>query len=303
MVSETPELTIVTALYNRIDLTRSFLGDLEKTLEGISYEIILVDDGSDDGTREYLRGLQRPGITCLLNEKNLGFAGSNNRGVKAARAKTVALLNNDLVLSPGWCRPMLTALGEDTGFVGNVQINAQTNRIDHAGIVFTPWGIPEHWGQNYLRIPASGIRSFRAVTAACAMIRKEVFEKEGGFDESYRNGFEDIDLCLRLEQAGKSNCVVFESRVKHWISSSPGRKKSDMENITRFLEKWGDRTEKWGMDDWASHYLRRNMRRPWKLNGRKTLNALAMLSGLRSSRPDWMERRARSLRKTGLPDG
>ncbi|MBC2600450.1 glycosyltransferase [Puniceicoccus vermicola] len=301
--AEAPAVSIITALYNRLDLTRTFLDELAQTLREIPYEVILVDDGSTDGTREFLRELDRPEVRVLLNEENLGFAGSNNRGAAEAKAPILAFLNNDLVLRPGWIEPMIDCLDDRSGMVGNVQLNAHTGRIDHAGIVFAPWGIPEHWGQNYRSIPKTGMRSFRAVTAACCLIRKELFESMGGFDADYRNGFEDIDLCLRLDEAQHENRVAFGSRIGHWVSASPGRKDRDDGNIRRFLARWGDQTEKWGLQDWPKHYLKRHETCPWKLNGRKTWDALTFLLRLRSKPSAWMRARADSLRKHGRPNG
>jgi len=295
------EVSIITALYNRLDLTKSFLEDLDRTLGKIPYEVILVDDGSTDGTREFLQSLHAPHFRCFLNEDNLGYAGSNNRGASEAKAPILCFLNNDLVLHDGWFEPMRDLLDETTGAVGNVQLNAQTGRIDHAGIIFAPWGIPEHWGQNYLCIPKKGGRDFKAVTGACCVLFRSVFETVGGFDDKYRNGFEDIDFCLRLRESGLRNKVAFSSRVGHWISASPGRKDKDAANIRRFLDHWGEQTSKWGMADWPSHYLRRHTRNPWKLNGLKTLDALRMLIGLSKAPSQWMLSRAKSLREEGVP--
>jgi len=296
-------ISIITALFNRLDLTQVFLDDLSRTLDGVDYEVILVDDGSEDGTRAFLAKLQRPEVRVILNGENLGFAGSNNRGAMAAGGEVLAFLNNDLVLEGGWLGPMMDLLDETTGMVGNVQTNAQTGRVDHAGIVFTPWGIPEHYGQNYLHIPSSGARAFRAVTAACSIVNRDVFDSSGGFDEGYRNGFEDIDLCLRLGESGRVNRVAFGSRVGHWISASPGRKGRDEANIRRFLGRWGRQTAEFGLRDWPRHYLSRHLRCPWKLNGRKTLDALSLLTGLRSRPPLWMRQRAVALREKGMIHG
>lgn len=296
-----PEVSVVTALFNRLDLTRRFLDDLEKTLIGVDYEVVLVDDGSTDGTRDFVREHPSDRVRFIFNEENLGFGASNNRGAREARASVIALLNNDLVLRPNWFAPMCEELRRKPGFVGNVQTNARNGRIDHAGIVFTPWGIPEHWGQGYLLGPRRGIRRFRALTAACCLVDREVFLEAGGFDESFRNGFEDIDLCLRLDAQGLENRVVMESRVGHWVSASPGRKESDRENIRRFLGRWGEKTSQWGMRDWPRHYLRRHLRCPWRLNGTKSLNALCMMAAP-SYRPQWMALRYRALCDKGIPD-
>lgn len=301
MSGESPEISVVVALRDRLDLTRTFLVDLERTLAGVPHEVVLVDDGSTDGTRDFLRERQGGGLRAVFQDENRGFAAANNRGAREARAPRLAFLNNDLVLREGWFEPMRAALDGSGGMVGNVQTNAHTGRIDHAGIVFTPWGIPEHWGQGYLRIPGRGARRFRAVTAACCLVRRELFLGEGGFDEAYRNGFEDIDLCLRLDARGHANRVALESRVGHWVSASPGRKGSDAENIRLFLSRWGGATRRWGLRDWPRHYLRRHLRRPWRLNGPKTIDALLLLARLRNRAPAWMERRYRALAETGGP--
>lgn len=288
-----PKISVITAVYNRLDLTQSFLRDLAKTLADVPYEIILVDDGSTDGTRDYLRSLSYPGLRLIFNEKNLGFAGANNRGAEEARAPILALLNNDLVLKPDWIQPMLEGLQlPETGLVGNVQTNARHGRIDHAGIVFTPWGIPEHYGMDYLRIPRQGYREFRAVTAACALVEKEHFFQAGAFDTEFRNGYEDIDLCLRMGQKGYVHRVAFSSRVGHWVSSSPGRKSQDDPNRQLFLERWGSVTSEWGKRDWPRHYLKRHLRYPWKLNAGKTCDALRRLINPERELSPWMQAKA-----------
>ena len=83
---------------------------------GIDYEIILVDDGSTDGTREWLAALSDP-FRTRLNEANLGYAAANNRGAELATGERLFLLNNDLILNPGWLQPMLAAHPR-AGFAG-----------------------------------------------------------------------------------------------------------------------------------------------------------------------------------------
>jgi len=291
-MSRSPAVSIITAVYNRLDLTKSYLLDLKHTLPSLNHEIILVDDGSTDGTREYLSSLQKPHLKLILNEKNLGFAGANNRGAKNAQAPVLVFLNNDLVLSKGWLEPMLHIAQEpNCGMVGNVQVNAVHGRIDHAGIVFTPWGIPQHYGMDYLYLPKRGCKDFRAVTAACCLVKKDIFTKAGGFDESFRNGFEDIDLCLRLGNMGYQNKVALSSRVGHWVSSSPGRKDKDDPNRELFLHRWGAIASEWGKRDWPRHYLLRHLRYPWKLNGTKTLDALIRLFQPDRKLSAWMQKK------------
>ena len=103
-------LSIITPLFNRLDLTRAFVAALPGTLPpGLEWECVLVDDGSTDGTHAWLDSLPTP-FRTIQNERNLGFAAACNAGAREARGDVLALLNNDLVLSPGWLPPMLAAL-------------------------------------------------------------------------------------------------------------------------------------------------------------------------------------------------
>ncbi|MGH7946367.1 MAG: glycosyltransferase family 2 protein, partial [Opitutaceae bacterium] len=113
------QVSFIIPLYNCLTLTRAMLASLQATLPaGTSHEIILVDDGSTDGTREWLAMLKGSPFKVLLNERNLGYAASNNRGTGIARGEFLALLNNDLILQPGWLEPMLAAHASLKGRAG-----------------------------------------------------------------------------------------------------------------------------------------------------------------------------------------
>jgi GT2 family glycosyltransferase len=289
-------VSIITALYNNLAATQAFLRSLAETRPPAVCEIILVDDGSTDGTREFLQTLPPGFCRILLNEKNCGFAASNNAGARAATGEVLALLNNDLVLRPGWLEPMLKILESDphAGIVGNVQRNIRTGRVDHAGIGFDLCGLGMHLGQNLPAFVLAAQRRHRAVTAACCLVGRKTFFTAHGFDENYRNGYEDVDLCLRLDDLGYHQWVAGRSIVLHHISSSPGRHDHEQPNQKRFFERWGERTLAWGRRDWPREYLRRNWRTPWRLNAAKTCDALTRLLGLRRGDSAWArEKRAR----------
>jgi len=227
---------------------------------GVSYEVVLVDDGSTDGTRDWLAGLGAP-FRVVLNERNLGFGAATNRGAAAARGRVLALLNNDLVLARGWLRPMLRALyslGPGAGVVGNIQLNAATLEVDHAGIYFNRKCKPEHDRREPGRAAALlfPVRTMPAVTGACVLVRRDTWERLGGFDEAFINGCEDIDLCFRAGAAGLVNAVALRSRVLHRVSASPGRKLRDEENTRRLVERWQGRIAVLGSWRWAWRYYR-----------------------------------------------
>lgn len=254
--SAPPEVSVVTPLYNCLGHTKAMLESLRASMpRRLAYEVILVDDGSTDETREWLHNMD-PSVRVVLNERNLGFAGATNRGAALARGRVLALLNNDLVLPKGWFRPMLRALrslGPRAGVVGNIQLDAQSREVDHAGIIFNQKGKPEHLrrepgGLYSLLFP---VRKIPAVTGACFMMTRQAWQRLGGLDDSYHNGCEDVDLCLRASAAGLVNAVALRSRVLHHVSASPGRKLRDEQNTRRLLASWRDAIAVEGSRPWA----------------------------------------------------
>lgn len=237
------QVSFIIPLFNNLALTRAGVESLQSTLPaGLTHEIILVDDGSTDGTRAWLATLGAP-FRVVLNERNLGYAKANNRGIQTAQGDFLALLNNDLVLLPRWLEPMLDAhraLAGRAGLIGNVQRDARTGVVDHAGIVVNAQGKPVHD-----RIPPSllarifsPVRAVPAVTGACVLVERALWGQLGGFDEGYLNGGEDVDLCFRARAAGRINAVALRSVVRHHVSASLGRKARDEENSYRLARRW-----------------------------------------------------------------
>ena len=245
--SLSPRLSVVVPLYNGLPLTQAMVASLQATLPpGLTHEIILVDDGSTDGTRDWLAPLRDPPFRVVLNERNLGFAAANNRGAAIARGEFLALLNNDLVLTPGWLEPMLAAharLGRRAGLVGNVQYRADDGALDHAGIGVTALGKIEHL--RALPTSAAGLREVFAVTAACCLVRREDFLAVGGFDEGFVNGGEDVDLALKLRARGKRTVVALASSVRHQVSAARGPTTlRDEQNSRRLFQRWPAKLER-----------------------------------------------------------
>jgi GT2 family glycosyltransferase len=262
-----PRLSVVTPLFNCLDHTRAMLASLQASMPpGITHEIILVDDGSTDGTREWIARLGDP-HRVVLNESNLGFGAATNRGAAVARGEVLALLNNDLVLQEGWLPPMLEALaglGDRAGLVGNVQLDASTLELDHAGIRINHKGKPEHdrRGAGPFSRLLHPVRSVVAVTGACIVATSAAWRRLGGFDEAYFNGCEDVDLCLRAREAGLANVVAVRSRVLHHVSSSPGRKLRDEENTRRLVRRWRPILASLGCRPWARDHFGRVIQDP-----------------------------------------
>lgn len=286
----TPEVSILMAVHNRLDLTRRCLETLERSLAGVDYEVLIVDDLSTDGTREFLKTLGAP-YRVFLNERKGNFAINNNFAAREARAERLLFLNNDTELAPGWYEPMRAGLARfpDAGFIGNLQTNPSTHRYDHMGVVFAPWLTPAHYGQHYKRVPAwlrsAEFTPWSAVTAACCLTRRDTFWSAGGFDEAYINGCEDIDLCLRMHRQGRRHYVANRSEIIHHKGASPGRKKFNDLNLERLKTLWGDyiRTNFVEKDArrFAQAYLKKTLIYPWKSNLGKTCACLRILACVR----------------------
>jgi len=275
------QVSFISALHNDLRLTQEMVRSLRETWpESVDGEIILVDDGSTDGTRDWLGHLPPGECRVVLLEQNSGFAAANNRGARQASGEILVFLNNDLVLLPGWLPPLLAAVTRfpDAGMIGNVQHRCADHALDHCGVSFDLLRRPYHvrsrqpwktW-QSYTRFPA--------VTAACCAVRRELFLQLDGFDEAFRNGYEDVDFCLRLRQAGWTNYVANRSRVLHHVSASAGRFAREDTNLRLFLDRWGWPGAGPSYRRRGLNYVGRHGMRPWRFNGPKLLLAVAWLA-------------------------
>jgi GT2 family glycosyltransferase/glycosyltransferase involved in cell wall biosynthesis len=239
--SARPRTSIVVPVFNRLDLTRGCVEALLSHTIDDEVELIVVDDGSTDGTASWLAGLGAR-VRVLRNPQNLGFARTCNRGAEAAHGEQIVFLNNDTLPQPGWLAPLIERVESepDVGIVGARLLYAD-GTIQHAGLAISRSGLPYHIYRGAPNdLPAvTRPRDLQAVTGACMLVRREIFQVCGGFDTGYRNGSEDVELCLRAREAGWR--VVYEPRceITHLESQSPGRKDHDTPNTRRFLERWG----------------------------------------------------------------
>ena len=283
-----PKVSILTSVRDQIALTKKCISCLEQTLDGqVSYEVLIANDGSVDGTADYLDSLPSP-FRVFHRENTQGFAKNNNWLAREARGEYLLFLNNDAFVKGDWLSPMLRILEEKemVGFVGNVQKLYGTKRFDHMGVVFSPLGNPRHFGQGFFHHPFRGeSRIWSAVTAACCMIRRELFLEQGGFDEEFINGCEDMDLCIRLNRAGYSHYVAHDSVIDHVKGATTGRKDRNEENFELLMKKWGDEIRKnESVKDGFLHartYLFRPLFKPLGTNFLKFLDAILILTRIR----------------------
>ena len=235
------DCSIIIPVFNKVELTQQCVTNLADVTNGCSYEVIVVDNASTDDTKAFLSKLGGD-IQIISNPENYGFAKACNQGAAAANGRYLVFLNNDTIPKPGWLRALLNEVEghQDVAIVGS-KLLYPDNTIQHAGVVIsrlfrTPYhlfvGVPENF-------PAVNIRKeFQAVTAACMLVRKETFEEVLGFDEGFVNGYEDIDLCLRVRQLEKKIVYQPKSCLYHLESQTSGRNTHDSANALRFIARW-----------------------------------------------------------------
>jgi len=284
--------SFIIPLFNNLALTRACVASLQATLPaGLTHEIILVDDGSTDATRAWLSTLGPP-FRVVLNDRNLGYAAANNRAITHARGDVLALLNNDLVFLPRWLEPMLGAhrsLADRAGLIGNLQLDARTGAIDHTGIVVNQQGKPVHDRTLPSRLSRffSTVRPVPALTGACVLVKRALWQQLGGFDEGYVNGGEDVDLCFRARALGRTNAVALTSVVRHHISASVGRKLHDEENSYRLARRWQQElvTDPGALREWCRECSEKNLREPRYEDRSLALRSFLYLQGLTRTPP------------------
>ncbi|MEK9773023.1 MAG: glycosyltransferase [Opitutae bacterium] len=283
-----PKVSILISVRDQIELTRKCIGCLEQTLgNSRSYEVLMANDGSEDGTAKYLDSLSPP-YRIFHRECSHGFAKNNNWLAREARGEYLLFLNNDAFVRGDWLNPMVEILENKSkvGFVGNVQKRYGTKRYDHMGVVFSPLGNPRHYGQGFFHRSFKGqVRKWSAVTAACCLIRKDLFWDCGGFDEEFVNGCEDMDLCIRLNRKGYSHYVAHDSVIDHVKGATTGRKDRNEENFELLMKKWGNEIRKHeSVQDCYLHartYLFRPLFKPLGTNLIKYLDAFLILTRIR----------------------
>ena len=288
MKKEAPVVSIIISVFGQLEYTKKCLDKLEKTLRGkISYEVLIIDDASTDGTKQFLLTLPFP-YRVFFNDAKKGFAKNNNYAAREAKGEFLCFLNNDVFVQGNWLLPMIEVFQTKkmVGMVGNVQRLVNSMKYDHMGVVFAPRANPRHYGQSFLHRPFKGqVKKWSAVTAACCVTTRELFESVGGFDEDYLNGCEDIDLCLKMSERGNINYVVHDSVVFHVKGASEGRKNFNDRNSQILLDRWKTSIlSHQSIDDQYKHawtYICRAFLKPYSVNFGKFIEAVQIFFRLK----------------------
>ncbi len=219
--TQAPRVSVVVVNYDRVELLKECLASLlQQTLQPL--EIIVADNGSQDGSREFVRGLRNPAVVLLSLEANQGFSVANNRAVDIAQGDYIALLNNDAVAEPQWLESLLTPLLEDAGCgmcASKILLNPET--IDKVGHLIFPDGQNRGRGTGQLDRGQFDEAGEVLLPDGCAAIyRRELWDQTGGMDEDFFAYADDADLGLRARWLGWSCRYVPQAVVWHRQSST-----------------------------------------------------------------------------------
>jgi O-antigen biosynthesis protein len=246
--SSAPLVSIVVPVYNQLHHTWNCLKALAETAGKVSFEVIVVDDGSSDATATEVPRIK--GVRFHKNPQNLGFIGACNAGAALARGQYLFFLNNDTAVQPGWLEPLLRSFEEfdRVGLVGSKLVYPDGRLQEAGGIVFSDGS-----GWNYGRFDHPDDprydypREADYCSGAAILIEKQLFEQFGGFDALYKPAYyEDTDLAFKVRAAGLRVIYQPASKVIHFegISSgtdiSSGTKRFQVINQAKFLERWQD---------------------------------------------------------------
>lgn len=238
--------SIIILTLNQLDHTKLCLQSIEQHTPE-SHELIIVDNGSTDGTLDYLTkyASTHPSVRIISNKDNLGFAAGNNQGMTVAEGDFLLLLNNDTIVTEGWLGRMVSVFEryQHVGIVGPVSNNvsgpqqvkeANYDSLEKMHAFAKAWSMA-HSGET---------TEFFRVVGFCLLVRREVIEKIGGLDEQFGSGnFEDDDFCLRAGAAGYGALIAKDSFVHHTGSQTfKGAKIDYQQSLERnwkiFKTKW-----------------------------------------------------------------
>lgn len=249
--------SLIIPVFNQLKFTQGCLDSLLGDADRPAYEIIVIDNGSTDGTRRYLEEKAqtllrtRDKLVPIFNETNRGVAPAWNQGLSVARGKTLGILNNDILVTKGWYRSLLWALDHHKlALVSPFAVNGALDYpLEQRAAKFTSRNVHKLW-PDY---------DFCAV-----VLPRSTFEVIGCFDENYKvGGYEDQDYAMRLQTAGLRFGVSGAAFIHHFGSQTLGEFKRTGDkhvgaNRDYFISKWkSDPAEGVGS-------VRQKLKRTWR---------------------------------------
>ncbi len=239
-----PLVSIIIPTKDNVPTLKQCIDSIENKSTYRNYEIIIVDNNSrKEKTKSYLSSLKHK---VLSYSEPFNFSRLNNFAVTKADGEHIIFLNDDTsVISPDWIDKMLErSESPEVGAVG-AKLLYPDNTIQHAGVLIGVGGVTSHAFEGFPRDHPGyqgllqSIRNCSAVTAACMMIKKRVFQEVGSFDEHLAYAFNDVDLCLRLRKKGYSIIYTPYAELYHYTTSTRPYT-VPVEEFKYLIERWRD---------------------------------------------------------------
>lgn len=230
-ISGKPLISIIIPNKDQVPTLKNCLSSILELSTYKNFEIIIIENNSEDkATFDYYDSLKGDGrIRVIYWDDGFNYSAINNFGAKFARGDYLLLLNNDItVITPDWLQEMLMyAQREDVGAVG-AKLYYPDDTIQHAGTVVGLGGVAGHTHVGFARNHPGYMRrltivqNLSAVTAACIMLSKKVFDEVGGLDEGFEVAFNDVDFCMRIRSRGYLVVFTPYAELYHYESKSRG---------------------------------------------------------------------------------
>ena len=267
---EVPRVSIIVAVHNQLEVTLACLASILQNTGETRYEVIIVDDCSDEQTRRALKTIR--GVRVLRNSSNQGFLLSSNKGAAEARGEFLLFLNNDTEVGAEWLERMLAVFDErsDAGLVGAKLIYPDGTLQEAGAIIWRDASGMNYGKHDHADKPEYNyLREVDYCSGACILIRKRLFNQLGGFDTRFAPAYyEDADLAFAVREAGLK--VYYQPRavVTHHEGQSSGRstaggvKAYQLGNALKFRTKWEAALSRQFAGDLANVTLARERGRP-----------------------------------------
>ena len=244
-ISVSPRVSVVIPAHNQAAFTFLALESLAVTEAGAAFEVIVTDDASTDETATLLAHVT--GIRVVRLSENAGFGVACNRGANVARGEFLCFLNNDTLVTAGWLGALVAELDHHptVGAAGTALVGAN-GRLQEAGCIVCGDGSTLGYGAEADPTgPAFAFaREVDYCSAACLLVRRELFAALNGFDDYYRPAYyEDVDLCFRLTAAGHPVRYAAGPPVIHLTHGSSTRMRAltlTLRNRRKFVARWAD---------------------------------------------------------------
>lgn len=254
IIEEQPLISIIIANKDHIVDLDKCINSIEQKSNYKNYEYIIVENNSEEeGTFEYYKELEQKNnrARVIYWKGEFNYSAINNYGVKYAKGEYLLLLNNDTEIINETCLEELLGycMHEDVGAVG-ARLYYDNDIIQHAGVIVGFGGIAGH---AFTGLPRSAngyfsriicAQDMSAVTAACMMVKKKVFEEVGGLDETLKVAFNDVDFCMKVRQAGYLIVYNPYAELYHYESKSRGAEDTE-EKVKRFQNEIEIFAHKW----------------------------------------------------------